>query len=75
MQEKETTKKIWALEKSPNEVPNHNQISMNWINGENHMGKTLLQKEIAVKRRKDSPLRPPKENFLHPKNRIEMKIP
>ena len=30
----------------PDEVPNHNKISMKWRNRENHMGKTLLQKEI-----------------------------
>ena len=31
----------------PDEVPNHKKISMKWGNRENHMGKTLLQKEIA----------------------------
>ena len=46
----------------------------------NHMGKTLLQKEIAIKEainegRKDSSLRPLEDNFLHPKHRTQLKIP
>ena len=49
---------------------------MKWRNRENHMGKTLLQKEIAIKEgRKDSSLRPPNDNFLHPKHRTQLKIP
>ena len=57
------------------EVPNHNQISVNQRNRENHMGKTLFQKEITTKEgRKDSSLRPPKDNFLHPKHRMQLKI-
>ena len=39
------------------------------------MGKTLLQKEIAIKEgRKDSSMRPPKDNFLHPKHIMQLKI-
>ena len=40
---------IWVPATRPDEVPNHNQISVKWRKGENHMGKTLLQKEIARK--------------------------
>ena len=37
----------WVPTTRPNEVPNHNKnFSMKWRNRENHMGKTLLQKEI-----------------------------
>ena len=69
-------KRIWVLATKPDQVPNHNQISMKWRNMENHMRKTLLQKEIAVKEgRKDSSLRSPKDNFLHPKHRMQLKIP
>ena len=39
------------------------------------MGKTPLQKEIAIKEgMKESSLRPPKDNFLHPKHRTQLKI-
>ena len=38
---------IWVPAIRPDEVPNHNQISVKWRNRENHMGKTLLQEEIA----------------------------
>ena len=37
----------WVPATRPDQVPNHNKISMKWRNRENHMGKTLLQKEIA----------------------------
>ena len=37
---------IWVKETMPNEVSNHNQISIKWRKRENHMGKTLLQKEM-----------------------------
>ena len=39
--------KKWVLATRLDQVPNHNKISMKWRNRENHMGKTLLQKEIA----------------------------
>ena len=39
--------KRWVLATRPNQIPNHNKISMKWRNRENHMGKILLQKEIA----------------------------
>ena len=40
------------------------------------MAKTLLQKEIVINEgRKDSSVRPPKDNFLHPKHRTQLKIP
>ena len=51
---------IWVPATRPDEVPNHNQISVKWRNRENHMGKTLLQKEmekmfqkIGTKKKKD----------------------
>ena len=44
-------------------------------NRENPVGKILLQKEIEEKEgRKDSSLRPLKDNFLHPKHRTQLKI-
>ena len=39
---------IWVPATRPNEVPNHNQISVKWRKRENHMGKTLLQKEMEI---------------------------
>ena len=36
----------WVSTTRRDEVPNHNKISLKWRNRENHMGKTLLQKEI-----------------------------
>ena len=38
---------IWVPTTRPDEVPNHNQIFVKWRKRENHMGKTLLQEEIA----------------------------
>ena len=37
----------WVPTTRPDQVPNHNKISMKWRNRENHMEKILLQKEIA----------------------------
>ena len=60
-------KETWVLATKPNQVPNHNQISMKWRNRENHKGKTLLQKEIAIKEgRKDSSLRLPRTTSFTP---------
>ena len=39
-------KQIWVPTTRPDEVPKHNQISVKRRNRENHMGKTLLQKEM-----------------------------
>ena len=38
----------WVPATRPNQVPKHNQISKKRRNRENNMGKTLLQKEIAI---------------------------
>ena len=43
----------WVPATRLDEVPNHNQISMKRINGENHVGKNLLQKEIERKSTND----------------------
>ena len=36
----------WVLATRLDQVPNHNKIFIKWRNRENHMGKTLLQKEM-----------------------------
>ena len=40
---------IWVPATRPDQVPNHDQISVKQRKRENHMGKSLLQKEKARK--------------------------